>query len=646
MKFDEPLEHSIIKKEFKFSETEKQFIKLEIENFLKKGIIEPVIDPGGDIQFVTNIFLRPKADNSFRTILNLKDLNYYVSKISFKLSTLRSCLKLVKRGSFFAKVDLKDAYFSCPIAKCDRRLFRFTFEGKVYEFVCLPQGFTDAPRVFTKLTKPILSLLRRHGFISSIYIDDLLLIGEDSDDIDENVRFTIDLFDKAGFTVHPDKSVLQATTIIVYLGFIIDSMAFTVKPTEDKVQSVVEKCFALLRKMKITIRELAEIIGIFVALEPGNVYAPLFYKRLELFKNSQLKAARGDYGSEVMLPIELRSDILWWTENAGSYPKPIAKPPVDKTFSCDASASGWGAHCKKDNKTTEGIWSSEEYELHINEQELLAVKFSLQSLCNEDHDIHIKVFSDNTTTVQSLNKMNSNKPHINKLVREIWLWCKDRNIQLTVTHIAGKRNVKADTASRSHNFQVEWSLHEKWFSKIEQKYAMDVDLFASRLNFKLPCYVSWKPDPGASAVNAFHLLWDYRLAYCFPPFCMILSVLQKVDMDKAEIIIVVPLWPTATWFSKLLSLLIEEPWVFRKSPKMLVHPMDDNLVHPLSDKMNLMVCRLSGKSWKIKEFQDKLPTLSLGPGGKAHSNNTTHISKNGSYFVRKGKKIRFIRKRI
>ena len=92
--------------------------------------------------------------------------------------------------------------------------------------------------------------------------------------------------------------------------------------------------------------------------------------------------------------------------------------------------------------------------------------------------MHIKVFSDNTTTVQSLNKMNSNKPHINKIMREIWMWYKDRNVQLTVVHIAGKKNVKADKASRPYNFQIEWSLNDKWFSKIKERYDMEVDLFA------------------------------------------------------------------------------------------------------------------------------------------------------------------------
>ena len=32
-----------------------------------------------------------------------------------------------------------------------RKYFRFRFDGKLYEFSCLPQGYTESARIFTKL---------------------------------------------------------------------------------------------------------------------------------------------------------------------------------------------------------------------------------------------------------------------------------------------------------------------------------------------------------------------------------------------------------------------------------------------------------------------------------------------------------------
>ena len=38
----------------------------------------------------------------------------------------------------------------------------------------------------------------------------------------------------------------------------------------------------------------------------------------------------------------------------------------------------------------------------------------------------------------------------------------------------------------------------------------------------------------------------------FPPFGLILRVLQKIEHDEAECVLVVPLWTTQAWFPKLL----------------------------------------------------------------------------------------------
>ena len=66
--------------------------------------------------FISNIFIRPKKDGAFRMILNLKPLNKFVYYHHFKMDTFRTALKLIRPGCFMASVDLKNAYYSIPIA--------------------------------------------------------------------------------------------------------------------------------------------------------------------------------------------------------------------------------------------------------------------------------------------------------------------------------------------------------------------------------------------------------------------------------------------------------------------------------------------------------------------------------------------------
>ena len=99
----------------------------------------------------------------------------------------------------------------------------------------------------------------------------------------------------------------------------------------------------------------------------------------------------------------------------------------------------------------------------------------------------------------------------------MWLWCIDKGIWLSAAHLPGSQNVQADRASRIFHDQTEWKLDPDIFHRItSQLIKPEVDLFASRLNFQLDRYVSWKPDPGALAVDAFTLDWGSYVFYAFP----------------------------------------------------------------------------------------------------------------------------------
>lgn len=59
-------------------------------------------------------------------------------------------------------------------------------------------------------------------------------------------------------------------------------------------------------------------------------------------------------------------------------------------------------------------------------------------------------------------------------------------------------------------------LDRKVFADIVARYGTpDIDLFASRLSHQLPNYVSWEPDPGAAAMDAFSLHWGYCFSMHF-----------------------------------------------------------------------------------------------------------------------------------
>ena len=77
------------------------------------------------------------------------------------MESLNNAINLMTQDCFFASIDLKDAYFSVSIDEDSRKFFRFRFQGVLYEFKGLPQGYKHSPRIFTKLCKPILGFWER-----------------------------------------------------------------------------------------------------------------------------------------------------------------------------------------------------------------------------------------------------------------------------------------------------------------------------------------------------------------------------------------------------------------------------------------------------------------------------------------------------
>ena len=170
---DKPFQHYLLKSAR--SEREMQIISAEINKLLSKRVLEVTVH--SDNEIISDIFLRDNKDGSHRMILKLKKLNMEAAKAHFKMDTLHTITKLIGKDCFMVSIDLKDAYYSVPISKEDRKYLWFLWQGTLFQFTCLPNSLSCTPRKFTKLLKPALSEFHLRGHISSAYIDDMNLQG-------------------------------------------------------------------------------------------------------------------------------------------------------------------------------------------------------------------------------------------------------------------------------------------------------------------------------------------------------------------------------------------------------------------------------------------------------------------------------------
>ena len=225
---------------------------LELE--AKRAISKVQEDSTG---FVSPLFLVTKSDGTWRPVINLKSLNRYVITHHFKMETIRTVKGLIKPGDWLLKLDLKDAYLTVPIHQNHRKYLRFRWQGQTWQFQVLPFGLNSAPCTFTKLTKPVVSVLRRLGVRVIIYLDDMLLMAKSAQEASAHLRAAIEILVALGFVINLKKSVFQPSQRLEFLGFVIDSRKMMISLPHQRLQSLRSLAKRTLGQEKVTICQLA-----------------------------------------------------------------------------------------------------------------------------------------------------------------------------------------------------------------------------------------------------------------------------------------------------------------------------------------------------------------------------------------------------
>ena len=164
---------------------------------------------------------------------------------------------LLQKNDWMTRIDLKDAYFSISINPIHWKYLRFKWLARIYQFTCLPFGLASAPRVFTKILRPVVGFLRSKGIRCVIYLDDILLLEQDKTRLIEHTATTVSLLEALGFLMNYPKSALEPAQKLIFLGFTIDSVMKELSLPQEKMEVIVKEAKAILELQKISARSLA-----------------------------------------------------------------------------------------------------------------------------------------------------------------------------------------------------------------------------------------------------------------------------------------------------------------------------------------------------------------------------------------------------
>ena len=146
-----------------------KFMDNKIKELLSNDSIREVKSPSTS-GWLSNVFLVPKKDGGFRMILNLKPLNKFIQYRKFKMDHIEQVTQLLKPNIFMASLDIQSAFSHAYILPHHQKFLCFEWAGKYYEFKCLPQGATCSPRLFVRITTPLMKYLCKRLIMIVIYI--------------------------------------------------------------------------------------------------------------------------------------------------------------------------------------------------------------------------------------------------------------------------------------------------------------------------------------------------------------------------------------------------------------------------------------------------------------------------------------------
>ena len=438
-----------------------------------------------------------------------------------------------------------------------------------------------------------------------------------------------------GFIIKPSKSQLTPSQSITHVGFLWDSVSFTVKVLPEKVSSLKVLCSSALSG-PISIRSLAKIIGVIDSFKFACPIAPLHYRSLQadLIHNYPFS---DDWDAPIYLSSSATDDLKWWLDcNPSLPPSPLYSFSPSHQLETDASLKGWGAFSNS-NSFTQGKWSQHESNLHINYLELLAVFLGIQSLFPGSSPISLLILCDNVSAVRYINhKGGTRSRSLCNLSLQLWDYCLSHNILLRAVYYRGSDNTRADSLSREFIDNHDYHLSKLWFSKLHSllDVSLEIDLFASRLHHHLPTYSSLLPDPGASFIDAFSFHWP-SCVYLFPPIILLNRVINKFITDKCNLgLLIAPYRPSSPVFSSILDLCISPP---------IILPDAAVVREPHHCKTSQMwAWTISNNPYLRKEFLRTLQPISSETLESPQLGNTKHTGPDSIAGASKGRLIKAI----
>ena len=246
----------------------------------------------GKVRVIQDLSWPP--DRSINDYISSKD--YTVTYISVDDITRR--IQMYGPHTLMDQLDIADAFRHILVRKEDWELLSTVFEKiehgtviKQYYFdVVLPFGLRSSPKLISDFADALQHIMLSRGVSECFhYMDDYITMGPpSSSQCRTNLEVMLKTCADVGFSVNPQK-VVGPSTVLEYLGFIIDTDAMQIRISQDRLQRIIAELCAFEIRQVCTKRELLSLIGklIFIAkvVRSGRTFVRCLIERSKRAKH-------------------------------------------------------------------------------------------------------------------------------------------------------------------------------------------------------------------------------------------------------------------------------------------------------------------------------------------------------------------------
>ena len=359
-----------------------------------------------------------------------------------------------------------------------------------------------------------------------------------------------------------------------FLGLWWNTSTGTISIDEEKRAALTSGAKKILALKSPSCRTIQTLLG---KMTSCLLAVPLLRLHCRFLQRDLNKVYRlpSDINKRVALSEASKRDLFWTScLDALQCEKSMWLPLLedcDLEVATDASVFAWGIYFR--GQMLQGRWKDRDVDanLHINVKEILVLQiFQTDYLPRSSDGQRLLWRVDNTTALSYIRKEGGTiSLPLLEVARDIHLFLHERRMEIVPVFVASQENLHADAASRLQALP-DWHLPRLLFDRLVDEWGSpQIDLFATKDSTHRQRFFAWGEDDEAEAFDALAQMWDFDLAYAFPPPQIIPRVLRKIEASTGAFLLITPYWPAQKWFASIPLLKVMEVRRLPESPPII-----------------------------------------------------------------------------